>query len=366
VSGSGGGVRQRPDGTWEGRYYGHDGRRRSVYGKTKADTQQKLRAALVGADNGIRPVTSRTTVAGWLEEWLTTSVEPRCRPRTVESYRDTVRRYIVPAIGRVPLAKLEPADVARMLDAVAVRGVSPTTVRYSYVVLRIALGRALKGGRVLRNVATLVDLPAKARHELRPLTAEQARSFLGATAGDRLGPLYALAITTGMRQGELLALRWRDVDLDRGWLAVRHTLRRGTRELAAPKTERGRRTLRLGASAVDVLREQRRRQGTIDPDAFVFATSTGRPLDSQNVTHDFQAAIARAGLPRQRFHDLRHACATLLLEDGEELAVVSRILGHADLSTTADVYAHLTPAMLERSASRMDAILGPKRDAASR
>jgi integrase len=253
-----------------------------------------------------------------------------------------------------------------MLTRLSARGgLSPTTVRYAYAVLRIALGRALKARRVLRNVATLVDPPAKARREMRPLTADQARQLLDATADDRLGPLYALAIATGMRQGELLALRWRVVDWERGWLAVRHTLRRGTRDLAEPKTERARRTLRLGGQALAVLREQRRRHGTIDPDAYVFASGAGMPLDSRNVTQDLQAALARAGLPRQRFHDLRHAYATLMLEEGEELAIVSRTLGHADLSTTADVYAHLTPAMLEPSAARMDAILTPRREAAS-
>jgi site-specific recombinase XerD len=141
---------------------------------------------------------------------------------------------------------------------------------------------------------------------------------------------------------------------------VRHTLQRGLRVLAEPKTERGKRTLRLGEAACAVLREQRRQQGTINPDAYVFATRTGRPLDSRNVTQDLQAALARAGLPRQRFHDLRHLYATLMLEDGEELAVISRMLGHSDISTTANVYAHLTPAMQERSAARMDTILAPR------
>lgn len=287
-------------------------------------------------------------------------------PRTVESYRETIDRYIAPEIGRLPLAKLEPRDVDRMLaNLTARRTLSPTTVRYAYSILRIALGRAMKAGRVLRNVCTLVDPPAKATAEMRPLTAAQARAFLVATAEDRLGPLYALAIASGMRQGELLALRWQDIDLERGWLNVRHTLRRGDRRLAEPKTERARRTLRLGDSAIAVLREQRRRQGTINPEAFVFATAAGQPFDSVNVTHEFQTALKRAGLPHQRFHSLRHLYATLMLEDGEELAVVSRTLGHADLSTTADIYAHLTPAMLERSAARMDAILTPRTEAAS-
>jgi integrase len=216
-----------------------------------------------------------------------------------------------------------------------------------------------------------VTPPSKARHDLRPLTAEQARAFLDAIAGDRLAPLYTTAIATGMRQGELLALRWQEVDLDARTLTVRNTLRLGTRTLAAPKTERARRTLRLGADVTAVLREHRVRQleerlaaGTRWQDGdFVFASSIGTPLDSRNVTHALQDALARAGLPRQRFHDLRHAYATLMLEDGEELAVISRSLGHSNLSTTADVYAHLTPAMLERSAARMDTILGRRSEA---
>jgi integrase len=176
-----------------------------------------------------------------------------------------------------------------------------------------------------------------------------------------------------MRKGELLALRWQDVDLDAGRLTVRHTLRLGTRELAEPKTERARRTLRLGSDTVVALREHRRQQLEerlaagrcwVDGD-FVFATTIGTPLDSRNGTKAFQRTLKRAGLPHQRFHDLRHACATLLLEDGEELGVVSRILGHSQIATTADVYAHLTPAMLERSAARMDAILARRSEAAS-
>ncbi|MEW5989728.1 MAG: site-specific integrase [Chloroflexota bacterium] len=254
-----------------------------------------------------------------------------------------------------------------MLAGLTARGdLSPTTVRYAYSVLRIALGRALKSGRVLRNVATLVDPPSKARTEMHPLSADHARALLTFVADDRLGGLYGLAIATGMRQGELLGLRWADVDLDAGIVAVRHTLRRGTRDLAEPKTERARRTLRLGQEARSILREHRRRQAAErlaagrrwQDGGYVFATRIGTPLDSRNVTHALQVALDRAGLPRQRFHDLRHAYATLMLEAGEELAIVSRTLGHADLSTTADVYAHLTPAMLDRSAARMDGILG--------
>jgi integrase len=365
VSGSGGQIRQRSTGGWEGRYYGADGRRHSLYGKTRREAQEKLRAALTAADNGIRPVSSRVTVSAWLEEWLSSVVAERCRATTAASYRSTVESYIEPSIGRVPLAKLEPEDVARMIRRLRSQSLSPTTVRYAHAVLRIALGRAMKAGKVVRNVATLVETPAVARREMRPLSADQVRAFLDAIAGTRNETLYLTAVSLGMRQGELLALRWQDVDLDAGTLSVRHTLRIADGALVEPKTERSHRTLRLSPALASTLRSHKARQAAErlaagrrwnDRD-FVFATAVGSPLNASNVTHAFQADLARAGLPRQRFHDLRHAFATLQLEDGEELAVISRMLGHSNFSTTANVYAHVTPASLQRSADRMDAIL---------
>jgi integrase len=363
MAGSGGYVGQRPSGLWEGRYR-LAGHQKAVYGKTKLEVQEKLRKALVGADNGIRQPSNRLTVNAWLDEWLAGG---RWRPRTLESYTETAARYIRPAIGKTPLAKLEASDIARMLAKLEARGdLSSTTVRYAYSVLRIALGRAVKSGKVSRNVATLVDPPAKARVQLHPLTADEARRFLASVAGGRLGPLYTVAIATGARQGELLALRWDAIDLDGGTLVVLGTLRRGTSEVAEPKTERSKRTLVLSAVAIAALRAQRVRQveerlaagRRWRGEGFVFTTGTGGTLDSRNVTQTLQDALERAGLPRQRFHDLRHAYATLMLEAGEELAVVSRSLGHSNLSTTADVYAHLTRTMQDRSAARMDGILG--------
>lgn len=344
---------------WEARYVGSDGRRHSVYAKTRREAQERLRRALSAVDNGIRPVGGRLTVAAFLDDWLATSVHQRCRSTTAASYEDTVRRYIVPAIGHRPLAKLEPEEVGRMLAGLTARGtLSPTTVRYAYAVLRIALGRALKQGKVLRNVATLLDPPAKVRREPKPLSRAQLAVLLSGIRGDRLEALYVAACGTGLRQGELLGLRWQDVDLERGELAVRHTLQRGTRSLAEPKTERSRRTLRLPRQVTAALAEHRSRQAIVPLAGLIFTTARGTPLDSRNVTRYLQRHLARLGLPRQRFHDLRHAFATLMIESGEDLGTVSRILGHADFATTADVYAHLTPAMLDRAAERMDAILG--------
>lgn len=368
-------IRKRKDGRFEGRYLGADGRVHYVYGEKEKDVRARINEAIKTDDVGLAPVSKTLTVEAYLDRWLADSVKPRLRPRTYDSYAETCRRYIVPAIGAVRIAKLERAHIQRMVADLTARGdLSPTTVRYSYSVLRIALGRAMKDGVVIRNVAELVDPPRKATVEMRPLTADQVRVLIEATADDRLGPLYALAVATGMRQGELLALRWDDVDLEARTLDVRHSLRRGSRELAEPKTQRGRRRLVLGESAVHALRTQQSRQRRArlaagrswHDEGLVFTTAEGRALDGANVTHTLQTALERAKLPRQRFHDLRHANATLLLEAGEELAVISRTLGHSDLSTTADVYAHLTRSMQERSAARMDAILAPRKAASAR
>jgi integrase len=281
-----------------------------------------------------------------------------------------VRLYIDPAIGRVPLAKLQSEDIDRMLGRLRARGdLSDTTVRYAYVVLRIALGEALRSRRVPYNVALAVRAPRASTRERTPLTLEQVAIFLDSVAADRLCTLYMTAIGLGLRQGELLALRWSDVNLEAGTLMVRHTRNARTGELASPKTERSRRTLRLGNHLVSALRDHRRQQleerlaaGDQWHDSdYVFTTPTGKSVDAANLSHRFHAAVKRAGLPHQRFHDLRHACATLRLEQGEELAVVSRILGHASITTTANVYGHLTDAMLGRAAQRTDVILGARR-----
>lgn len=366
-------MRQRSNGRWEARYRAGDGRQHSVYGKTRREAQERLRAAQRNADHGIQPIGERMTTGEYLDLWLATSVRPRLRASTAENYATIVRVHIQPALGRVPLAKLTPEHVQGMLLRLAARqpALSPTTVRYVYAVLRIALGRALKTGRVLRNVATLVDAPPKARHDVAPLTGAEVRHLLDVTSGDRLAALYVTAVGLGMRQGELLGLRWSDVDLETGLLSVRHTLQRRTYQLAEPKTERGRRTLAMPGIVTVALREHRRRQlaerlaagpGWKDRN-LVFTTMHGSALDTRNVTRALQAALVRATLPRVTFHSLRHACATLLIEQGEELAVVSRLLGHANLSTTADVYAHLTRGMQQRAADRMDAILGRSAEA---
>lgn len=193
----------------------------------------------------------------------------------------------------------------------------------------------------------------------------QVSELRTALVGHRLEVLVLTALGTGARQGELLALTWSDLNLETGTLSIRRTLEVGSRQLAETKTDRSRRTLHLPLTVQAALRRHQREQAVErdrakvwDARGFVFATRNGAPLDSRNVTKEFQAVLARAGLPSQRFHDLRHAYATLLLEAGADLYEVSRGLGHASISTTANVYGHLTDAMRQRVAERMDAVLG--------
>jgi integrase len=264
---------------------------------------------------------------------------------------------------RLPTRNGRPGDAQNTCDGFL--GEARALPQHGRRKVRIALGRALKSGNVIRNVATLVDPPAKARSDLRPLTVEQVSVFRSAIAGNRLEALYLVAIGTGLRQGEILALRWSDIGLGRGMLTVRHTLERGTGALVEPKTPGSRRTVGLPLPVIAALHRWQRRQAqererarVWDARGFVFTTRTGRPLESRNVTHGLQAVLLAAGLPRQRFHDLRHAFATLQLEAGAELLEVSRALGHSDIGTTANVYAHWTDAMAARTAERMSGILG--------
>ncbi len=180
-------IRQRKPGLWEAQYTGADGRRHSVYGKTKRLCGDKLKAAIATADKGIRPASQELTTGDYLTDWLEHHVRPNVRPATFSSYRHIAQTYLIPDLGKVKLAKLEPEDIQRMLSGLAVKGkrwpLSPTTVRYTYSVLRIALGRALKLGRVHRNVATLIDPPTKVRHELRPMDGPEVREFHGRGRG---------------------------------------------------------------------------------------------------------------------------------------------------------------------------------------
>jgi integrase len=366
----GGEPRLRKDGRWQADYIGADHRRHSIItprGSTKQDCRDALKAALRRADDGYAPADRRLTVGAWLDTWMTKHVAGGPRPRrarTVESYETVVRVHLKPRLGRIVLSKLTREQVGDTLADIGAKGAGPSTVRHVYTVLRVALNEAVKSDVLAQNVALRVTPPDVARQEMRPWDADEINAFLDVIEGDRFGPLYTVAIAAGMRQGEILGLRWGDVDLEAGTVTVaRQWTRQGV--MGPPKSVAGVRTIGLNELARWALRAQSARQArerlaagpSWRSDDLVFTRTDGRALNHRVVQGAFSKRIRAAGLRPIRFHDLRHACATLLLTAGEELGVISRILGHSDLGVTLRVYAHLDPKRAKAAAGRIDAAL---------
>jgi integrase len=347
--------------------------RRFVSGRSRAEVVRRIAELKAATATGALPtsVTTRDYLAAWLER-----ERVRVRPSTWRQREQYVRTYLGPAIGGTSLAKLAPADVERMTSSMISSGLSARTAASARVILRRALGDALRDGLVTRNVAALARPPRVAIRDLQPgrdyLDAPSLRRLLTVAAdGDAVGPLVALAATTGLRQGELLGLTWSDVRVDAAAsLTVRRSLARSYSStgwaLAEPKTPRSRRTVNLPRAGVDALHAakaaQDRAKATAgdawqDRDGLVFTDTVGRPLRGTNVTRDFQRLLARAELPSVPFHALRHSAATALLTAGVPLRVVADVLGHASITITANTYAAVVPELRREAADAIDRVL---------
>lgn len=369
-----GSIHQRKDGTWAGYVTvsspGEKQRRRWVYGKKRADVARKVTDLLKRQDQGL-PIqtTERLTVAKLLDRWLE-ATKPAVRHSTYSVYEVQVRRHLSPGLGRLQLAKLSPADVSGFLQDRLDAGLSPRSVQLMHRVLHMALGLAVRWELVARNVAALVDPPRVPRPELHTFSVEQATRFLESVRHDRLYGLYVLTLSCGLRRGEVLALRWDDLDLDRGTLAVRHTLAKapGGWQLAEPKTAGSRRVVKLARVAVEALRDHRiiqlREQHVAGSrwveHRLVFPTTIGTPMDGDNLLKQFQSHLRRAELPVMPFHALRHSAATLLLALGVQPKVVAEMLGHSRIGVTMDIYSHVLPHLQDEAASKMDRLLATR------
>jgi integrase len=259
-----GSISRRKDGRWMGRYSVHTAegpKQRAVYGKTRVEVAEKLTKAMADRDGGITYDAGKLTVSEYLNRWLSDSVRDTVRQRTYERYEQLVRVHIVPALGRLKLKNVTPAHVRGLCRSKLEDGLAPRTVQYIHRTLSKALEQAVNDGLIPRNAASSVKPPQPHGEEIRPLDPGQVRSFLASISGDRLEALYVVAITAGLRQGELLGLRWEDVDLDAGTLQVRRTLSEAGsgRIFEAPKSGKGR-SIRLTSKATEALRGHRKRQ----------------------------------------------------------------------------------------------------------
>lgn len=360
-------IYKRQDGRWVASVTLPGGKRKSFYGQTRQEVAQKLTVGLKARLDGMPLPSEQLKVGRFLEEWLQTT-QPSVRPTTWLRYKQLICLHAIPALGTLQLTRLEPRQVQKLYADLLAQGQAPASVRQLHAVLRRAFNQAVKWGTVARNVIALATPPRVARHEIQPLTAAQARALLEAARGERLEALYVMALSSGMRLGELLGLRWSDVDLDGNMVQVRQILVRMPSGLrfGEPKTKRSRRRIALSTGARDSLRQHRARQATErlrlgpvweDYD-LVFANEIGKPLDAGNfVRRDFWRVLNKAGLPRCRFHDLRHTCATLLLQQGVHPKVVSELLGHGSIGLTLDTYSHIIPDMQQHAATTIDGLL---------
>lgn len=329
--GSGSLYQRKSDGRWIGRVSDGHGGHRYVTGTDKDRVKSRLRALSRSSPTD----RSRERTGDVLQRWLDDARHLRARTRI--EYQRMLRLHVDPSLGGIALGELRPQDVQRMVVTMMGAGLSAQTAKHALKLTRTGLAQAMRWGLVDRNVASLVKAPAVTRRPVTALTAAETRRFLDATRDEPLWPLWALAATTGMRQAELLGLRWQDVT--DSTVTVNVTLRSmGDDEwaLEEPKTRQSRRTLPLTPLGIEALDRQRRQATSA---LWVFARVDGRAMDRSRVTRLFQDALSRHGMPRIRFHDLRHGAAHMALDAlGGDIRAVSALLGHSTIATTVDIY----------------------------
>ncbi len=364
-------IHRRKDGGWCAQYtvYTDKGRKRkTLYGKTRAEVAAKLTNALSDREQGLVFDAGNLTVGRYLDRWLDDVVRDSVKPRTFERYEQIARANIKPALGRIKLASLSPTHIRGLYRQLLDAGLSAGTVRNVHAVLNKALKQTVLDGYLSSNPCGAVKAPRYRKAEITPLSREETQAFLEAANGNRFEVLYMLAITAGLREGELLGLKWDDVDLLAGTVQVRRTLSptRAGLVFGEPKNGRGR-SIRLTTPAVEGLKRHRKAQleqrlqlaGLWEDHGLVFPNLLGKPMDAKSLrTRCFKPLLKRAGLPPAvRFHDLRHTCATLLLSGGVHPKIVQELLGHTNISQTMDTYSHVLPNMQEGAVSALEKIL---------
>ena len=347
-----------------------DGKKHFFYGKTQAEAKAKLDAAKSKALQG-KPIRDDSRTLGeWCHQWRTTSlVASSRRPTTKATYESLLRLHVEPStIGTVELGKLRRSDVERWVIEKRDSNLSPATLQKVFIVLRTCLDDAVADGLIGTNVLATVKQPSIPAREVRHLTAPEAQRLLNAASPTRYGALFALIAHLGLRKGEALALRWEDVDIEARQIHIRRTLSRvsGSLVVGEPKTARSRRKLPLSEALLSLLETQRARQVQDAEDAanfwtdsgYIFTSETGQPLDPRNTLRAFDTAARKAGIEGATVHSLRHTAATLLITSGNDLRTVSELLGHSNVRTTLDVYAHTNDELVRSALDSLTTALG--------
>jgi len=384
-----GSIRSKSKNSWQIQIYtgpGPDGKPRrhfeTVRGR-KGDAQRRLTELLTSLDKGVYTPPGRLTVAEHLHQWLEGYVKTNCSQRTFDGYTAIIEHHLIPALGNTQLKQLHPQAIQSYYGK-ACDKLSARTVHHQHRVLSQSLKYAVRQGYLGRNPAELVDPPTPRKKTMRTLTPSEVGVLLNAASGSRYYPVIYTAVSTGLRQAELLGLRWRDIDLDMLSISVTQVLykRRGVCQFKEPKTQHSRRRVAMTPKLAlflrgyrterEVLYRQLEKELTLD--GLVFASVEGEPLDPSVLTHAFGKICKKAGLEHVRFHDLRHTFASLMLLRSAKPKVISEALGHASVAFTMDIYSHIIEGMQEDAmallyevlpagvAQRINAKLTPKAD----
>lgn len=369
-----GSIYKREDGRWAGAvtlgWKNGKLQRKTFYGQTRKEVQEKVTTVLRDIQQGLPVSIEKQTVGQFLDHWLENTVKKSVRPRTYQGYEQVVRLHLKPQMGNVSLTKLSPQQVQACLNALESGGLGARTVAYTRTVLRTALSRAVKWGLIVRNVAALVDPPRYKAKEIKTLNLDEIQKFLKLIKGNKLEALYLTALMLGLRQGEVLGLRWEDIDFNARTLTIKFAMQRINKklQLVEPKTEKSRRTLPLPDLLAATLKTHRKYQladkllagKQWNETNLVFTTNTGSPFDGSTIVHRLQKLLVDNGLPKYRFHDLRHSCASLLLSQGLPARTIMEILGHSQINLTLNTYSHVFPEMTRAAADVMDNLLSSK------
>lgn len=368
-----GSVFQRPERKgkpWVAQIILENGKTRQRYYRTQEEAAGALNEMLYELRQGTLLTERDQSVKQHVERWLEIH-KTRIRWSTYLGYRRIVYRHIIPALGHITLQKLSARDLDTLYARKLEEGLSPVRIRSIHMVIHMALKQAVRWRLINRNVSEDVSPPRDTQpHVRQTLTPEQAQKLLSVAKGHRLEGLLTLALATGMRKGELLALRWKDIDFERRSLYVRRSVLRlpgGHRE-TEPKTASSKRQITLPPFAIEALQQHRIRQleaklkagPSWEEHDLVFPNIYGRYLNSQSLFVLFASLLKKAGLPPMRFHDLRHSAATLLITMGVPVKVIQELLGHSSITITLNVYSHVLPSMQQEAMEKLDRLFGGK------
>ena len=367
-----GSIRQRSKNSWQIQIYtgvGSDGKLKrhfeTIKGR-KGDAQKRLTELLASLDKGVYTPPGRLTLADLLNQWLQGYVKTNCHVRTLDGYQSIIDHHLIPAFGYIHLKQLQP-HVIQAYYGKAVSKLSPRTVHHHHRVLSQSLKYAVRQGYLGRNPCDMVDPPSPRKKAMRTLIPGEVEALLEAASDSYYYPVIYTAVSTGLRQAELLGLRWRDVDLDLLSISVSQVLykRRGICEFKEPKTTHSRRCVAMTPKLAIFLRKYqanreslfRQLNKKLTLDDLIFASVEGKPIDPGVLTHNFSRIVTRAGLSNVRFHDLRHTFASLMLLRGAKPKVISEALGHSSVAFTMDVYSHIIDGIQNDAVALLDEVL---------